>query len=277
MVCDTRARCNQNDEWASGGMEVKDAQLLWTRSTDRNLRYTTILSDGDARTFTRLTNMRVYGDVELQKEEGEPRRQTPQHCPALVGIIWEEGWGHIWRPWAHPHDVSGLHNAILVSFDHCSSTDENSEHDRVGARSWCFYQKAPATGQEPGPHRTNVGTPLAPDVAKHVKEVYTRLTSSSGAHWAKRRMRTKASILLCGANAPRRVSLAFNADIKVTMKSLCEVMQVPSGAHLLASAEKAYRRRLQQAKRQTVVASKEARFVARTRAAAATSTDYAAG
>ena len=112
---------------------------------------------------------------------------------------------------AHPHDVSGLHNAILVSFDHCSSTDENSEHDRVGARSWCFYQKAPATGQEPGPHRTNVGTPLAPDVAKHVKEVYTRLTSSSGAHWAKRRMRTKASILLCGANAPRRHSLALSA------------------------------------------------------------------
>ena len=35
-----------------------------------------------------------------------------------------------------------------------------------------FYQKALATGQEPGPHRTNVGTPLAPDVAEHVKEVY---------------------------------------------------------------------------------------------------------
>ncbi|KAK2180035.1 hypothetical protein NP493_460g00025 [Ridgeia piscesae] len=64
------------------------------------------------------------------------------------------------------------------------------------------------------------------------------------------------------------------------MKSLCEVMQVPSGAHLLASAEKADRRRLQQAKRQTVAASKvarQARFVARTRAAAETSTDYVAG
>ena len=63
------------------------------------------------------------------------------------------------------------------------------------------------------------------------------------------------------------------------MTNLCEVMQVPSRAHLLASAEKADRRRLQQAKRQTVAASKEdrqSRFVARTRAAA-TSTDYAAG
>ena len=64
------------------------------------------------------------------------------------------------------------------------------------------------------------------------------------------------------------------------MKNLCEVMLVPSGAHLLASAEKADRRRLQQAKRQTLAASKvarHARLVARTRAAAATSTDGAAG
>jgi len=49
----------------------------------------------------------------------------------------------------------------------------------------------------------------------------------------------------------------FNAGIKVTMKNLCEVMQMPSGAHLLASAEKIDRRRLQQAKRQTLAASKE--------------------
>ena len=52
-----------------GGMEVKAAQLLSTRSTDRYFRYTTIHSDGDARTFTRLTNSRVYGDVKLQNEE----------------------------------------------------------------------------------------------------------------------------------------------------------------------------------------------------------------
>ena len=25
---------------------------------------------------------------------------------------------------AHPHDVNGMQNAILASFDHCSSTDE---------------------------------------------------------------------------------------------------------------------------------------------------------
>ena len=69
-----------------------------------------------------------------------------------------------------------------------------------------FYQTTLATGQEPDPHRTNVGTPLAPDV----------VVSAT-----------------CSAVSQ------FNAAIKVTMKNLCEVMQVPSGAHLLASAEKA--------------------------------------
>ena len=175
----------------------------------------------------------------------------------------------------------------------------NPQHDRcpVGARSWCFYQKALATGQEPGPHRTNVGTPLAPDVAEHVKEVNTRLAhvdllkrctlgktqnANESLHsvvWSKCPKTTFVGLERVVSATCSAVS-QFNAGIKVTKKNLCEVMQVPSGAHLLASAEKADRRRLQQAKRQTLAASKEARqarFVARTRAAAATSTDYAAG
>ena len=32
----------------------------------------------------------------------------------------------------------------------------------MGADSWCFFQKACATGQEPGPHRVNVHTPHRP-------------------------------------------------------------------------------------------------------------------
>ena len=55
-------------------------------------------------------------------------------------------------------------------------------------------------------------------------------------------------------------------------------MEVPAGGHLLASAEKADQRRLGQAKRQAVAATKEvrqAKRIARTRAAE--TSDYAAG
>ena len=313
--------CNKNYEGASGGMEVKAAELLWTRSTNRNFRYTTILSDGDARTVTRLTNLRVYGDVELHKEECvnhvAKRLNTALRklasCGKKAGVTLGGHWfgkltgkkietlSRYYRMavQTHPHDVNGMQNAILTSFNHCSSTDQKPQHDRcpVGARSWCFYQKALATGQEPGPHRTNVGTPLAPDVAEHVKEVYTRLAhvdllkrctlgktqnANESLHfvvWSKCPKTTFVGIERVVSATCSAVS-QFNAGIKVTMKNLCDVMQVPSGAHLLASAEKADRRRLQQAKRQTLAASKEARqarFVGRTRAAAATSTDYAAG
>ena len=272
-------------------------------------------------TFTRLANMQVYGDVELQKEEcvnhiakhlNTALRKLASSGKKVGVTLGGHGFGRLtgkkieilsryyrMAVQAHPHDVNGMQHAIVASFDHCSSTDEIPQHDRcpVGARSWCFYQKTLATGQEPGPHRTNVGTPLAPDVAEHVKEVYTRLahvdlvkrctlgkTQNANENlrsvvWSKCPKTTFVGLERVVSATCSAVS-QFNAGIKVTMKNLCEVMQVPSGAHLLASAEKADRRRLKQAKRQTLAASKEARqarFVARTQAAAATSTDYAAG
>ena len=148
----------------------------------------------------------------------------------------------------------------------------------MGVRSWCFDNKSLATGQEPGPHPTNVGTPLAPDVAERVKEVNTRLAhvdlpkrctlgktqtanESHSVVWSKCPKTTFIGLERIVSATCSAVS-QFNAGIKVTTKNLCDVMQVPSRAQLLASAEKADRRRLQQAKRQTLAASKEARQAA---------------
>ena len=79
---------------------------------------------------------------------------------------------------AHLHDDNCMQNATLhrstiVRF----STYEKTQHDRytVGFRSWCFYQKTLATGKEPGPHQTNLGTSLASDVAEQVKKLCIRL------------------------------------------------------------------------------------------------------
>ena len=63
--------CNVNYTGNPGGMEVAMAEDLWDRPVDRHVfRYTTILSDGDAKTFKRLTEMEMYGpDVKIEKEE----------------------------------------------------------------------------------------------------------------------------------------------------------------------------------------------------------------
>ena len=65
----------------------------------------------------------------------------------------------------------------MLCWRHSTMLDENPQHGRcpVGRDSWCFYQKALATGQEPGLHRVNVHTPLSAEMAQHVKPVYTRL------------------------------------------------------------------------------------------------------
>ena len=60
-----KPECNKNYEGSSGGMEMKAAELLWDRSTNRDFRYTTMLSDGEARTFNHLSSLQVNGDVEL--------------------------------------------------------------------------------------------------------------------------------------------------------------------------------------------------------------------
>ena len=66
---ETHTECNKNYNSTSGGMEDTAAEILWNRSLERGYRYTTIVSDGDAKTFSHLTDLQVYGNVVLRKEE----------------------------------------------------------------------------------------------------------------------------------------------------------------------------------------------------------------
>ncbi|GBO16584.1 hypothetical protein AVEN_38249-1 [Araneus ventricosus] len=50
-------------------MEVQAAFKLWSRSEKIGFRYTSVLSDGDSKAFQHLTETKVYGDIEIKKEE----------------------------------------------------------------------------------------------------------------------------------------------------------------------------------------------------------------
>ena len=189
-------------------------------------------------------------------------------------------------------------DAVWATYYHAISTDETPQHDRcpVGDDSWCFYKKALATGQEPGPHRTNVGTPLSVDVAVPVKAVYERLSHDDLLTRCLRGQTQNANESLHSkvwAKCPKigfacvhRVRSAtcaavaeFNVGVAATMRHLCDVMGIAPGEELLASAKRRDARRLQQAERQMEASTKEARRARRVaRAAEAQSTaDYAAG
>ena len=194
------AECNINYEGASGGMEKAAAASLWRRTVDRGFRYTTLLSDGDANTFKHLSDLKVYGDVVLEKEEcinhvskrlGTALRKLASSGKKAGVTLGGRGYGKLTQMaitrltayygqavCAHPGDLNGMRDAVLASFYHGISTDDVPQHDRCpqGKDSWCFYQKALALDDEPGAHRDNVGTPLSVEVAEHVADVYARLS-----------------------------------------------------------------------------------------------------
>ena len=60
--------CNSNFTGSSPAMEAEGASILWGRSAEKNqLRYTTVISDGDAKCILWLNSEHPYGsDVVIQ-------------------------------------------------------------------------------------------------------------------------------------------------------------------------------------------------------------------
>ncbi|GFX72697.1 uncharacterized protein TNCV_4062921 [Trichonephila clavipes] len=55
--------CSENYVGSSNAMEVKAAEILWKRSIKNcGMRYVSILSDGDAKTYQHLSSLNVYGN-----------------------------------------------------------------------------------------------------------------------------------------------------------------------------------------------------------------------
>ncbi|GFT57980.1 hypothetical protein TNCV_3415421 [Trichonephila clavipes] len=64
-VEEAEARCSQGSSCA---MEQEAALKLWQRSEDSGFRYTTLLSDGDAKTYQYLNIKEVYGpEIKIKK------------------------------------------------------------------------------------------------------------------------------------------------------------------------------------------------------------------
>ena len=60
-------KCDQNHFGTSLSMESTIAEVLWLRSG--KLRYTNLVSDGDAKTYSHLLKLKPYGEVPITKQE----------------------------------------------------------------------------------------------------------------------------------------------------------------------------------------------------------------
>jgi hypothetical protein len=194
--------CDKNFNGSSGMMEVEAAKVLWNRSVDSyKLRYTTILSDGDSKTFNELNSTRPYGkEVEIDKEEctnhvskrlgtalrnmvvdcgkkgitlgGKARGQLTQAAIRRLTIYYN-------RAIRGNKTVDSMKKAIYATVYHCFSTDDNPRHEMcpTGSNSWCFYQSSVANHKFPGPHIKFVHTPLNySKLSPHMFPIYERLS-----------------------------------------------------------------------------------------------------
>ncbi|KAJ4442731.1 hypothetical protein ANN_04322 [Periplaneta americana] len=65
-----KQECDINHTGSSGAMEMEAAIKMWNRSQDFGLRYTSLLSDGDAKTFNKLCALKPYGpEHKIEKQE----------------------------------------------------------------------------------------------------------------------------------------------------------------------------------------------------------------
>lgn len=191
-------QCQKNTECKSGQMEVEAGLILFQRSFERrNLHYTTVLCDGDSRTFDAIKQAEVYGFIPVQKE------YCVNHVKKIMGTALrnlvhkhktEDGrglggkgrltgdliaklstyYGRALK--SHEGDVTNMKRAVMATYRHVTSTDDHPDHSLcpTGRESWCRHNAALAKGKPAPKHSYN----LPKDVARALLPVYERLSET---------------------------------------------------------------------------------------------------
>lgn len=197
-----KSACELNHTGSSASMEMEAALTLWKRSVSYGFRYTTLLSDGDAKTFNYLSEKQIYGkDVILKKEEcvnhvskrlGTGLRNAVKEWKARGVTLGGKSYGSLKESTIkkltvyyqrailrNKGNANAMKNDIYATLYHSISTDKKPQHSKCtpGENSWCFYQAAKAKGEIPGSHKLNINTPVDEKYLTHIMPVYQRLAS----------------------------------------------------------------------------------------------------
>ena len=190
--------CMKNYDGSANSMEMECAQRIWQRSeTKFKFRYTTLLSDGDSKTYDRLVKTNIYGDsIEIRKEEcinhvakrmGTALNNLISQCKAEKCSISGKGkltkekiikiqnyYGRAIKD--NALDTCLMKKRIFSILYHLCSTDNDPKHVHCppGEKSWCFWQRALAKGVAPGKHKEHETLP--PEIGKKMVPIFHRLT-----------------------------------------------------------------------------------------------------
>lgn len=183
-------------------MEVHAKKLLWLRSLRKhNMRYVTVVSDGDAKAYKSIIDLQPYGpDCIVEKEDcinhvckrmGTALRNLVSDASKQKTTLGGKGHGRLTqktisrlttyytRAILDGKTARDMKFAAMAAIYHGFSTDKNPQHHYCpsGTESWCFYNAAIASGTAIGPHAKCVHTPLDQGLLEpFLLPVYERLT-----------------------------------------------------------------------------------------------------
>lgn len=272
--------CQKNTDKKSGEMEVQAGLVLFERSLEKHgLRYTTMLSDGDSRTFLALQESAVYGYIEISKEDctnhvqkrmgtalrnaiakhkGDAKESLSGKGKLTGDLVTKLTSYYSWALKSHAGDVGAMHKAVMATYHHVTSNDTVSNHTLcpTGANSWCRQNAAAAKGEPAPKHRYS----LPPHVCKALLPIYERLAdpkllercqqgktqnSNESLHsliWSLAPKERHASLFSVQAAVAEAV-VRFNAgNLQACSKILSELNMNPGVQNIRRMAEKDRRR-----------------------------------
>ncbi|XP_074102194.1 uncharacterized protein LOC141529520 [Cotesia typhae] len=190
--------CTINHKGSAGKMEVDAVVEMFCRSVEKHgVKYVKYIGDGDTKTFKGILNMDPYdGDPVVEKKEcvghvqkrmGARLRKAKKASKGIGGkgegkltdkIINKLSLYYGLAIRRHPDSVEDMKNAVLATYYHNSSTDEDPQHTYCppGAESWCAWRKAASEGTEEEFEHDNV--PLCDEVLKVIRPIYDSLSSN---------------------------------------------------------------------------------------------------
>ena len=164
--------CLMNHQGSSGKMELSGMVRIFKRSeSSRNLKYTGYIGDGDAKTFSAISEAKPYGPgVAISKIECvghiQKRMGTRLRKLKINKVKCSDGktvggkgrltdkiidkltsyYGNAIRQ--HKDSLSEMRKAVWAIYFHTRSTDSEPLHSfcPTGNESWCAYNKAVALG-----------------------------------------------------------------------------------------------------------------------------------
>ncbi|KAG0429772.1 hypothetical protein HPB47_023294 [Ixodes persulcatus] len=187
--------CQKTTDKKAGEMEVEAGLILFERSWQRhNLRYTTVLSDGDSHTFLALQEAQVYGFIAVNKEDcvnhvqkrmGTALRTLITKQKLTADLITKLSAYYGWALKSHKGDVEAMQRAVMVRYHHVTSNDTVSNHSLcpAGPDSWCRQNATKARGEPAFKHHYN----LPPHVCKALLPLYECLSERKLLAWCQRR------------------------------------------------------------------------------------------